>query len=147
MSIWWERMRHVVTGHISDHEHLPDLRHLPSRRIAVERTHYLVNDTERRHQAHRLYVLRREPRSPRDASSIAVYANGRNVGYLPHRIAVGVAPLLDRLGGAVTVNGVGAKHGSSRLRVDVPTVEALTGFADSDSDGDGDGDRGASPVP
>ncbi|MGP3535636.1 HIRAN domain-containing protein [Microbacterium sp. RD1] len=129
MPAWWEHLLHVTTGRVRSHDDLPDLRHLPSRRVAVERTHFLVNDRERRHQDRRLYVLRREPRSHRHATSIAVFSNGRGVGYLPERVSRDMAPLLDALGGAAIVNGAGTRADSMRLRVDLPTHAALRAFA------------------
>ena len=138
MTRWWEELLFLVTGKADRHAGLPDLRTLPSRRVALERTHYLVNDRERRHQARRLYVLRRERSgSRRHPAGIAVYANGRVIGYLPDRIATAIAPLLDSLGGAAVVNGSGVKRGSIRLRVDVPTQEALVDFTRSHVDGVG----------
>ncbi len=134
MPRWWEELLHATTGRVRQHEHLPDLRDLPSRRVAVERTHFLVNDRERHDQDRRLYVLRREP-SRRHGGAIAVVSNGRGVGYVPERIARDMAPLLDALGGAAIVNGAGAAHGSIRLRVDLPTHDALRAFAASHSAG------------
>lgn len=128
LSRLWEQLAHAITGRVSSHTALPDLRSLASRRVAVERTHYLVNDRERRGQAHRLYVLRRDAGDHRSATSIAVFANGRGVGYLPDPIARGMASQLDALGGAAVVNGAGASPGSIRLRVDVPTTDELENF-------------------
>ncbi|MEZ3161749.1 HIRAN domain-containing protein [Microbacterium sp. BWT-B31] len=128
MPTWWEQLLHLTTGRVDRHTGLPDLRPLPSRRVALERTHYLVNDRERLGQERRLYVLRREPTSRRNPTGIAVFSNGRTVGYLPDRIATDLAPLLDSLGGAAVVNGAGTLLGSMRLRVDVPTDEALREF-------------------
>ena len=119
---------HAITGRVTAHTALPDLRELPSRRVAMERTHYLVNDTERHDQAPRLYVLRRDAADRRSTTSIAVFANGRRVGYLPERISRGIAAPLDELGGAAIVNGAGAMGGSIRLRVDVPTHSGLVDF-------------------
>lgn len=129
MPTWWEHLLHVVIGRVSRHADLPDLRPLSSRRVAVARTHYLVNDRERQSQGPRLYVLRHEPRSRRDPAGIAVYSNGRGVGYLPDRIAGAMAPLLDRIGGAAVVNGAGTRRGSLRLWVDLPAQDALRAFA------------------
>lgn len=128
MSRLWEQFVHAITGRVHAHATLPDLRGLASRRIALERTHYLVNDSERQDQARRLYVLRRDPADHRSATSIAVFASGRRVGYLPDRVARGMAALLDEMGGAAIVNGAGALHGSMRLRVDVPTPSELVEF-------------------
>lgn len=133
MTRFWEELLHAVTGRASSHRMLPDLRHLASRRVAVDGTHYLVNDSERQHQDERLYVLRRAPRDRRSATSIAVFANGRSVGHLPARITRSVTPLLDELGGAAVVNGAGTLRGSIRLRVDVPTVDALTDYVRADT--------------
>lgn len=129
MPTWWEHLLHVVSGHRSQHTGLPDLRELPSRQVVVARTPYIVNDHERRNQADRLYVLRYERRPGSRAAEVAVYANGRGVGYLSTGTSARLAPLLDAIGGAAVVNGVGAARGSIRLRVDVPTIEALTRYA------------------
>lgn len=129
MPTWWEHLIHVTTGRSRRHVDLPDLRHLPSRRVALERTHYVVNDPERHHRRHRMYVIRHESdRRSRRPARVAVYSNGRDVGYLPARVAAAVAPLLDTLGGAAVVNGAGPATDSIRLRVDLPTDAALSGF-------------------
>lgn len=125
---WLEELLHAVTGRVRSHAALPDLRTLPSRRVAVERTHYLVDDRERHTQGDRLYVLRREPASRRDPISVAVFSNGRGVGYLSSSTARDLAPHLDRLGGAAVVNGAGPARGSIRLRVDVPTDAAMRAY-------------------
>lgn len=129
MPAWWEQLLHLTLGRVHDHESLPDLRHLPSRRVTVERTHYVVNDRERQHDRNRLYVLRLAPGHRRRRPGIAVFSNGRDVGYLPDRVAFELAPLVDRLGGSVVVNGAGSVGESIRLRVDVPTHAALHAFA------------------
>lgn len=129
MPTWWERLLHVAVGRVGRHDDLPDLRKLPSSPVSVGRTHYVVHDREREKTGDRLYVLRREPRDRRHPEDIAVYANGRGVGYLPDGAAAALAPLLDRLGGAAVVNGTGSSRaGSIRLRVEVPDAEALRGF-------------------
>ncbi len=115
---------------MSAHEHaaLPDLRGLDSHRARVEGTQYRAHDHERLSIGDRMYVLRREPRNKRDTSAIAVYARGRGVGYVsPARAAV-IAPLLDRIGGAAVVNGIGTDTESSRLWVELPAPDALDDF-------------------
>lgn len=129
MPTWWEHLIHVATGRSRRHVDLPDLRHLPTRRVALERTHYVVNDPERHHRRQRLYVLRHETdRRSRRAARVAVFSNGRDVGYLPSRVAATVAPHLDTLGGAALVNGAGPATDSIRLRVDLPTDAAMAEF-------------------
>lgn len=127
-AVSWEHFLHIVIGRRGRHAELPDLRALPSRRVAVERTQYLVNDRERRNDDDRLYVLRRSPRSRRNPASVAVFSNGRNIGYLPDAVATRLAPLLDRIGGVAIVNGTGTRAGSIRLWVDLPGEAALAGF-------------------
>ncbi|HCJ47918.1 MAG TPA: hypothetical protein DHW40_01060 [Microbacterium sp.] len=129
MPTWLEEILHSVFGRSSAHDALPDLRHLVSARVDLERTHYLVDDRERRTQGDRLYVLRRDVDSRRDDHSIAVFSNGRGVGYLSDQASREIAPLLDQLGGAAVVNGAGAARGSIRLRLDLPTRSALRVFA------------------
>lgn len=133
MPAWWEELVHALTGRVSRHDDLPDLRALSSRSVALERTHYLVNDSERRAQERRAYVLRREPDSPRGSVNIAVFSNGRGVGYLPTHVAEEMRPFLDQIGGAAIVNGAGAKTGSIRLRVDLPTRNALYEFVGAEA--------------
>ncbi|GAA3900656.1 hypothetical protein [Microbacterium invictum] len=128
MPAWWEEFVHVLTGRIRRHDDLPDLRQLSSRAVALERTHYLVNDRERQGRERRAYVLRREPDGSREVADVAVFSNGRGVGYLPTREAGETGPFLDRMGGAAIVNGVGPATGSIRLWVDLPTPSALGEF-------------------
>ena len=133
MPLWWERMLHFFFGYASEHTQLPDLRDLPSRRIAVARTPYLVDDAERRGQDDRLYVLRDERRPGTGRADVAVYSNGRGVGFLPETLGARVAGPLQAIGGAAIVNGAGPTASSIRLRVDVPTHEAFERFAASHS--------------
>ncbi|WP_322409800.1 putative glycolipid-binding domain-containing protein [Microbacterium invictum] len=132
MPTWWEHLTHVATGRSRRHVDLPDLRHLPSRRVSLERTHYVVNDPERHHRGQRLYVLRHEAdRRSRRPARVAVFSNGRDVGYLPSRVAATLAPHLDTLGGAAVVNGAGPATDSIRLRVDLPTAAALAVYTET----------------
>lgn len=128
MPAWWEQLLHLTTGRISRHHELPDLRHLATRPVALERTHYLVNDRERDSQAPRAYVLRTQPRTGRSPAGVAVTSNGRGVGHLSTDAADVIGPLLDQLGGAAIVNGIGPQTGSIRLRIDLPTSEAVGEF-------------------
>lgn len=139
MPVWWEHLLHIVSGHSSGHDGLPDLRELDSHEVVVERTHYIVNDRERRSQADRLYVLRHQPSTRGGRAEVAVFSSGRGVGYLPAGLSATVGPLLAALGGAAVVNGVGARRGSIRLRVEVPTGEALRAFVGENAASDADG--------
>jgi hypothetical protein len=125
MPAWWEQLLHITTGRISRHDDLPDLRQLPTRPVALERTHYVVNDRERHNRAPRTYVLRTEPRTRRNRAGVAVTSNGRGVGHLPARESGVMGPLLDQLGGAAVVNGAGSRPGSIRLWVDLPAPDAV----------------------
>ncbi len=129
MNARWEHLLHILIGRIHRHDDLPDLRSLPSSPVALERTHYLVNDPERRGREPRRYVLRTDRRSRRGDVGVAVSSNGRGVGHLPRGHARVVAPLLDRLGGAAVVNGAGMREGSIRLWIDLPASEALSALA------------------
>ena len=129
MPTWWEHLVHIVAGREHGHDDLPDLRALTSRTVTVERTHFLVNDRERHTQDDRLYVLRHRAGTRGEQADVAVFSNGRGVGFLPRSIAAGVSPLLHAIGGAAVVNGTGARRGSLRLRVDVPTVAAFAAYA------------------
>lgn len=128
MPAWWEQLLHITLGRVSRNEDLPDLRHLPTRPVALERTHYLVNDSERHSRKRRTYILRTETRTRRDPAGVAVSSIGRGVGHLPADAAGDVGPLLDRIGGAAVVNGSGTREGSIRLWVDLPTAAALRDF-------------------
>lgn len=125
MAAWWEQLLYIAFGRVSRHDELPDLRHLETRPVALERTHYLVNDRERNSQAPRTYVLRAQSRTWGSAGGVAVSSNGRGVGYLPAGAAASIAPLLDQIGGAAIVNGAGSRSRSSRLWVDMPVAEAI----------------------
>ncbi|WP_404436766.1 hypothetical protein LG322_00385 [Microbacterium aerolatum] len=128
MPAWWEQLLHITTGRISRHEELPDLRHLPTRPVTLERTHYLVNDRERDSQAPRTYVLRTQPRTRRSPAGVTITSNGRGVGHLPAAEADVIRPLLDQIGGAAIINGKGPKAGSIRLRIDLPTPDGVGEF-------------------
>ncbi|QOC25806.1 hypothetical protein JVX92_03705 [Microbacterium hominis] len=129
MPAWWEEVLHVVTGRVSRHDDLPDLRGLETRRVALEKTHFLVNDRERRGEERRTYVMRHVASTRHDTTTVAVTSNGRGVGSLPREVAASIAPLLRRIGGAAIINGAGARPGSLRLWVDLPTSAALGDFA------------------
>lgn len=144
MPVWWERLRNLLSMRAHEHATLPDLRDLESSRARVEGTHYVVHDRERSRDGDRMYVLRREPRNRRDMSAIAVYAQGRAVGYVSAVRATAIAPLLDRLGGAAVINGLGSESGSSRLWVDLPEEDALRGFVRS-YEGDAVSDAASPP--
>ncbi|WP_194419974.1 efflux RND transporter permease subunit [Microbacterium abyssi] len=128
MPAWLEELLHITVGRVSRHDDLPDLRHLPTRPVALHRTHYLVNDRERHSRKPRTYVLRTERRTRRGHASVVVSSNGRGVGYLPDDVARVMKPLLDQLGGAAVVNGSGARQGSIRLWVDLPAVAQFREF-------------------
>lgn len=128
MPAWWEQFLHMTTGRISRHDKLFDLRHLPTRPVVLERTHFLVNDRERGSQSPRAYVLRTQARTRRDPAGVEVTSNGRGVGYLPDDMAGAMIPLLNQLGGAAVVNGTGSKAGSLRLWVDLPVPDAVDDF-------------------
>lgn len=128
MPAWWEQLLHIATGRVRHHDELPDLRHLSTRTVVLERTHYLVNDRERDSRAPRAYVLRTQPRTRTSPTGIAVTSNGRGVGHLPAVVTNVMGPLLDQLGGAAIVNGAGPRTGSIRLRIDLPTPEAVEEF-------------------
>lgn len=130
MPTWWEQLLHVTTGRVRTHGDLPDLRRLPSRSVALERTHYIVNDRERHGDERRTYVLRRTRHSRHDRGGISVTSNGRGVGYLPADAAREAGPLIDRLGGAAVVNGAGTKGGSMRLWIDLPELDELRQFVE-----------------
>lgn len=128
MPAWWEQLLHITTGRISRHDGLPDLRHLPTQPVALERTHYLVNDRERDSRMPRRYVLRTQRGTRRSPADVAAMSNGRGVGHLPAAAAEAMAPLLDQLGGSAVVNGAGPRPGSLRLWIDLPAPEEVSAF-------------------
>lgn len=129
MPAWWEEVLHIVTGRVSRHDDLPDLRGLDTRRVALEKTHFLVNDRERRGDERRAYVMRHVASTRHDDAAVTVSSHGRGVGSLPPEAAASIAPLLRRIGGAAIINGAGSLPGSIRLWVDLPTSAALGEFA------------------
>lgn len=129
MPTWLEHLCHSLVGRTRSHDDLPDLRSLPTSRVDVERTYYLVDDPERRTRDDRLYVLRVGRGRGRRGVDIAVHSHGRVVGFLPTASAAGLADPLTRLGGAAIVNGAGPRPGSTRLRVDIPTPDAVRSVA------------------
>lgn len=128
MPAWLEQLLHITVGRVSRHSDLPDLRHLPTQSVALERTHYIVNDRERHSQERRAYVVRTDRVTRRGEMGVAVSSNGRRVGHLPTDAASVLGPLLDLLGGAAIVNGAGTREGSIKLWVDVPASDALREF-------------------
>ncbi|MFL0566797.1 hypothetical protein SAMN05216488_0592 [Microbacterium sp. LKL04] len=125
MPTWLEHLCHALIGRTRSHDDLPDLRDLPTSRVDVERTYYLVDDPERRTRDDRLYVLRMGRGRVPCAADIAVHSNGRVVGYLPAAASAALAAPLARLGGAAIVNGAGPRPGTTRLRVDLPSADAM----------------------
>ncbi|THE08805.1 hypothetical protein [Microbacterium oleivorans] len=125
MPTWLEHLCHSLIGRTRSHDDLPDLRDLPTSRVEVERTYYLVDDPERRTRDDRLYVLRVGRGRTRRAVDVAVHSNGRVVGFLPADSAAALAAPLARLGGAAVVNGAGPRPGTTRLRVDLPSAAAM----------------------
>lgn len=129
MTRFWEEFLHVVWGRSSRHVDLPDVRGLPTRSVAVGGTQYLVHDRERRGTKDRLYVLRAGT-APRDRGLITVYSDGRMLGRLSDDVSASLGSALERVGGAVIVNGSGVRDGGIRLWVDVPTAGAFADYAD-----------------
>jgi len=122
---WLEHLCHSLVGRTRSHDDLPDLRDLPTSRVDVERTYYLVDDPERRTRNDRLYVLRVGRGRTRRTADVAVHSHGRVVGFLPAESAAALAAPLARLGGAAIVNGAGPRPGTTRLRVDLPSADAM----------------------
>jgi len=129
MPAWWEEMLHIVTGRVSRHDDIPDLRGLPTHSVALEKTHFLVDDRERRGSERRLYVMRHIASTKHGPASVAVSSNGRGVGSLPADASASIAPLLRSIGGAAIINGAGSHPGSIRLWIDLPTDLSLADFA------------------
>lgn len=103
-----------------------DLRELPCTRYRIKGSAFVVSDLNRERFGGTEYQLRREPKNRHDANAIAVYGQGRRVGYISAAKAASIAPLLDVLPEmAFTVGGMGVVGNSIRLWVDVPSLPAL----------------------
>lgn len=133
MTRFWEHFSHVLWGRSSRHDNLPDVRHLPTRSVAVSGTQYLVHDRERHGSGNRLYVLRLR-RKGHDRGRIRVFSDGRLLRQLSVEVSTALGSSLDRVGGAAIVNGSGTKAGGIRLWVDVPTSQSFSDFAASRRD-------------
>jgi hypothetical protein len=109
-----------------DPSQIADLRDLPSIRTRVKGSAFVVSDANRERFGGTEYELRREPTNPHDSHAVAVYGQGRKVGYISAAKAASVAPLLDALPEvAFVVGGAGVESNSIRLWVDVPSIPAL----------------------
>ncbi|MFI8632302.1 hypothetical protein ACIGEP_06890 [Microbacterium sp. NPDC077663] len=129
MPTWLEHLFHSLIGRTRSHDDLPDLRVLPTSREDVTRTYYLVDDPERRSRDDRLYVLRVGRGHGGRGRDVAVHSHGRVIGFLSTDSATTLAEPLARLGGAAIVNGAGPRPGTTRLRVDLPTADAMRSLA------------------
>jgi hypothetical protein len=61
--------------------------------------------------------LKREPSNPHDPNAIGAWIGNRKLGYIPHRIAVRYAPVIDTAGGTIRVPGY-CSRGSIDVRPD-----------------------------
>ena len=61
--------------------------------------------------------LKREPNNTHDANAIGAWIGNRKLGYIPHRIAVRYAPVIDAAGGTIRVPGY-CRRGSIDVRPD-----------------------------
>ncbi|MGC3993056.1 MAG: HIRAN domain-containing protein [Propionicimonas sp.] len=68
--------------------------------------------------------LKREPNNTHDANAIGAWIGNRKLGYIPHRIAVRYAPVIDAAGGTIRVPGY-CRHGSIDVRPDGLTTAPL----------------------
>ncbi|TFD11409.1 hypothetical protein E3T35_09325 [Cryobacterium sp. TMT1-2-2] len=106
-----------------------DLRDLPSTRFRIVGSSYCVTEDERALYGGTDYLLKREPDNGSDANAVAVFGQGRKVGYLSAAKAASLAELLDGLDfDAFQVGGTSVLGNSIRLWVDVPKVAALRLF-------------------
>lgn len=112
-----------------------DLRHLPAKRLRIRGTWAAVPDSQRTKVGGDQYELRREPRNKHDKQAIAIFWEGRKVGYVSAAKASAMAPLLDATGALTfVVAGAGAYDGTSRLFVDLPSLPALREYVASMGD-------------
>jgi len=106
-----------------------DLRGIPSVRIRVKGIANWVDWDERREFGGVGYLLVREPANPYDPNAVAVYGNGRKVGYVSAKRASILAPVLDALPyDAFTVAGAAPNDHSAGMWVDLPKAAELRAF-------------------
>lgn len=108
-----------------------DLGELPSLRLRVTGTAYVVPDGMREHIGRDSYLLVREPGNSADRNAVAVYWSGMRVGYLSRAKAASYAALLDGMAAeAFRVNGAPPRtENSVVLFLNLPSLPALREFA------------------
>lgn len=106
-----------------------DLTGLESVRMRIKGTSYYVEFDERDTVGSTSYLLKREPRNKHDKMAVAIYGNGRKVGYVSATRAAVLSPMLKELGAeAFLVGGAGTRPESGKLWVDLPRTPALREF-------------------
>jgi hypothetical protein len=106
-----------------------DLRQIASVRARIVGTANYVSDAQRSKFGGTEYLLVREPRNRHDSNAVAIYGNGRKVGYVSASKAASIAAMLDALSfDAFKIAGTGTLGNSSRLWADLPTVPGLRAF-------------------
>lgn len=102
---------------------------LDSTRLRVKGSAYQLTAAERHRFGGKRYLLVRESENEYDPNAVAVYGNGRRVGYLSAAKAEALAPLLDQLDAdAFEVAGAGTTADSMKLWVDLPKITELRRF-------------------
>lgn len=106
-----------------------DLTELESTRYRVVGQSFWLTELERRRLGGREYLLIREPDNEVDPMAVAVYSEGRKVGFLSAGRAGMLSPLLKQLDAdAFRVTGAVSTTGSLKMMVDLPTVPVLRKF-------------------
>ena len=109
-----------------------DLRDLPSMRFRIVGLSYCVTEDERALYGGTDYLLKREPDNENDINAVAVFGQGRKVGYLSAAKAVSLASLLDEVDFDVfQVGGTSVLGNSIRLWIDIPKAAALRRYVAS----------------
>ncbi len=106
-----------------------DLSDLDSVRMRIKGQSHWVTVAERKEFGGVEYWLVREPRNKYDKNAVAVYGQGRKVGYISAARAAMLAAMLDEVGAdAYLVGGANGADMGIRQWVDVPKVEALRSY-------------------
>lgn len=106
-----------------------DLKQVESTRMRIVGSANWVSDTARGKFGDTEYLLVREPNNRYDSTAVAVYGNGRKVGYLSAAKAAALTQILvDAPFDAFLVGGTSTIENSIRLWVDVPLLPSLRAF-------------------
>jgi hypothetical protein len=123
----WARVKAIETEGLR----VLDLGDLPSMRLRIVGTGYVVPEAAREVIGRDAYLLIREPRNRADRNAVAVHWEGARVGYLTRAKAAAYAPVLDGMAAdAFRVTGAAPRtEHSIVLWLNLPLLPALRTFA------------------